>query len=164
VDETRPRLQGSRLTAWELEQYGIPYEIISDNAAGYFLQSGQVHKVLFGADRMAANGDVANKIGTYMLALAASDNNVPVYAVVPTSTIDLSLAHGGLIPIEQRESAEVLNLQVAGQPVAPTGAAARNPAFDITPHRLLTAIVTEKGVIYPPFADNLRQVGFPTQG
>ena len=99
VDETRPRLQGSRLTAWELEQYGIPYEIISDNAAGYFLQSGQVHKVLFGADRMAANGDVANKIGTYMLALAASDNIVPVYAVIPTSTIDMSLAHCGLIPI-----------------------------------------------------------------
>ena len=157
VDETRPRLQGARLTAWELEQYGIPYEIISDNAAGYFLQSGQVQKVLFGADRMAANGDVANKIGTYMLALAAYDNNVPAYAVVPTSTIDLSLAHGGLIPIEERSAAEVLSLQVRGQPVTPTGAAARNPAFDVTPHRLLTAIVSEKGVIYPPFEENLRK-------
>lgn len=157
VDETRPRLQGARLTAWELEQYGIPYEIISDNAAGYFLQSGQVQKVLFGADRMAANGDVANKIGTYMLALAAYDNNVPAYAVVPTSTIDLSLAHGGLIPIEERSAAEVLSLQVGGQPVTPTGAAARNPAFDVTPHRLLTAIVSEKGVIYTPFEENLRK-------
>lgn len=157
VDETRPRLQGSRLTAWELGQYGIPYEIISDNAAGYFLQSGQVQKVFFGGDRMAANGDVANKIGTYMLALAANDNNVPAYAVVPSSTIDLSLAHGGMIPIEEREAAEVLNLQIGGQPVTPMGAAARNPAFDVTPHRLLTAIVTEKGVIYPPFADNLRK-------
>lgn len=157
VDETRPRLQGARLTAWELEQYGIPYEIISDNAAGYFLQSGQVQKVLFGADRMAANGDVANKIGTYMLALAAYDNNVPAYAVVPTSTIDLSLAHGGLIPIEERSAAEVLSLQVGGQSVTPTGAAARNPAFDVTPHRLLTAIVSEKGVIYTPFEENLRK-------
>jgi methylthioribose-1-phosphate isomerase len=158
VDETRPRLQGSRLTAWELEQYGISYEIISDNAAGYFLRSGQVQKVLFGADRVAANGDVANKIGTYMLALAAADNDVPVYAVVPTSTIDPSLAHGGLIPIEERHPEEVLDLQVGGQPVAPQGAAARNPAFDLTPHRLLTAIVTEKGIIYPPFADNIQKI------
>jgi methylthioribose-1-phosphate isomerase len=155
VDETRPRLQGSRLTAWELEQYGIPYEIISDNAAGHFLHSGQVQKVFFGGDRMAANGDVANKIGTYMLALAAHDNDVPAYSVVPTSTIDLSLAHGGLIPIEERDSQEVLNLQVGGQPASPSGAHARNPAFDVTPHRLLTAIVTENGVVYPPFGINL---------
>jgi len=155
VDETRPRLQGARLTAWELEQYGIPYEIISDNAAGYFLSSGQVQKVFFGADRVAANGDVANKIGTYMLALAAWDNNVPTYTVVPTPTIDLSLAHGGLIPIEERDAGEVLNLQVGGQPVTPKGASARNPAFDVTPHRLLTAIITENGVVYPPFEDNL---------
>lgn len=155
VDETRPLLQGARLTAWELEQYDIPYEIISDGAAGYFLSTGQVDKVLFGADRVAANGDVANKIGTYMLALAAWDNHVPVYAVVPTSTIDLSLAHGGLIPIEERPPAEVLNLQVAGQPVAPKNAKARNPAFDITPHRLISAIITEKGVVYPPFSQNL---------
>jgi methylthioribose-1-phosphate isomerase len=155
VDETRPRLQGARLTAWELEQYSIPYEIISDNAAGYFLSSGQVQKVLFGADRVAANGDVANKIGTYMLALAANDNDIPTYAVVPTPTIDLSLAEGGLIPIEERDPAEVLGLQVGGKLVAPEGAAARNPAFDVTPHRLLTAIVTENGVVYPPFEDNL---------
>jgi methylthioribose-1-phosphate isomerase len=158
VDETRPRLQGARLTAWELEQYGIPYEIISDNAAGYFLHTGQVQKVLFGADRVASNGDVANKIGTYMLALAAEDNHVPAYAVVPTSTIDLSLAHGGLIPIEERDGAEVLDLQAGGQPVAPKGAVARNPAFDLTPHRLLTAIITERGVIYPPYDENIRKV------
>ncbi|MEW5872556.1 MAG: S-methyl-5-thioribose-1-phosphate isomerase [Chloroflexota bacterium] len=158
VDETRPRLQGARLTAWELQQYGIPYEIISDNAAGYFLRSGQVQKVFFGGDRMAANGDVANKIGTYMLALAAHDNGVPAYSVVPTSTIDLSLAHGGLIPIEERDASEVLNIQANGQPVSPQGAKARNPAFDVTPHRLLTAIVTENGVVYPPFEENLRKV------
>lgn len=155
VDETRPRLQGARLTAWELERYGIPYDIISDNAAGYFLRSGQVQKVFFGADRVAANGDVANKIGTYMLALAANDNGVPAYAVVPTSTIDLSLSHGGLIPIEERSPEEVLNLKADGKQVAPQGAGARNPAFDVTPHGLLTAIVTENGVVYPPFEVNL---------
>jgi len=157
VDETRPRLQGARLTAWELEQYGIPYEVISDSAAGYFLRSGQVQKVFFGGDRMAANGDVANKIGTYMLALAAHDNQVPVYTVVPSSTIDFSLANGELIPIEERDPGEVLALLSAGQPVFPPGAKARNPAFDVTPHRLLTAIITEVGVVYPPFAHNLRQ-------
>jgi methylthioribose-1-phosphate isomerase len=158
VDETRPRLQGSRLTAWELEQYGISYEIISDNAAGYFLSSGQVQKAFFGGDRMAANGDLANKIGTYMLALAARDNHVPAYAVVPTSTVDLSLSSGKQIPIEERNPEEVLNLQVNGQPVAPQGAAARNPAFDITPNRLLAGIVTENGVVYPPYEDNLPKV------
>jgi len=155
VDETRPRLQGARLTAWELSQYGIPYDIITDSAAGYFLRSGRVQKVLFGADRVAANGDVANKIGTYLLALAASDNAVPVYAVVPFSTVDLSLEHGDLIPIEERDAQEVLDIQVSGQPVAPANATARNPAFDVTPHRLLTAIVTEFGIIWPPFKDNL---------
>ena len=155
VDETRPRLQGARLTAWELQQYGIPFDIIPDNAAGYFLRSGQVQKVFFGGDRMAANGDVANKIGTYMLALAAFDNQVPAYTVVPTSTIDLSLAHGGMIPIEERDPHEVLGLEFEGLPVAPAGAGARNPAFDVTPHRLLTGIVTEAGVIYPPYLENL---------
>ena len=155
VDETRPRLQGARLTAWELQQYGIPYDIISDNAAGYFLSSGEAQKVFFGGDRMAANGDVANKIGTYMLALAAKDNNVPAYSVVPTSTIDMSLARGELIPIEERNAREVLALQIDGESIAPQGAAARNPAFDVTPHRLLTGIVTELGVVYPPFNENL---------
>jgi methylthioribose-1-phosphate isomerase len=158
VDETRPRLQGARLTAWELEQYGIPYEIITDNMAGHFLQTGQVQKVLFGGDRVAANGDVANKVGTYMLALAADDNRVPVYAVVPTSTIDLSLAHGGLIPIEQRDPQEVLDIQLHGERVAPHGARARNPAFDVTPARLLTAIVTENGVVSAPFEINLPKI------
>jgi methylthioribose-1-phosphate isomerase len=158
VDETRPRLQGARLTAWELGQYGIPYEIIADGAAGYFLRSGKAQKVFFGADRVASNGDVANKIGTYMLALAAVDNAVPAYAVVPTSTIDLSLASGEQIPIEERGPQEVLDLQVSGQAVVPPGATARNPAFDITPARLLSAIVTENGLVYPPFTDNLARV------
>jgi methylthioribose-1-phosphate isomerase len=156
VDETRPRLQGARLTAWELEQYGIPYEIISDNMSGYFLKAGKAQKVFFGADRVAANGDVANKIGTYMLSLAAHDNHVPAYAVVPTSTVDLSLAHGDLIPIEERNTDEVLGIQFHGEPIAPKNAKARNPAFDITPNRLLSGIVTENGVVYPPFDVNLK--------
>ncbi len=164
VDETRPRLQGARLTAWELQQYGIPFDIISDNAAGYFLQTGQAQKVFFGGDRMAANGDVANKIGSYMLALAAHDNGIPVYTVVPTSTVDLTLAHGGLIPIEERSPEEVLGLQFQGQTVVPRGATARNPAFDVTPARLLTGIVTENGVIYPPFEINLLKVIKTSEG
>ena len=110
---------------------------------------------------MAANGDVANKIGSYMLALAAHDNRIPVYPVVPTSTIDLELENGKLIPIEERPANEVLNLEINGQPIAPLTASARNPAFDITPHRLLTAIVTEKGVIWPPFEEKLRRIGQP---
>lgn len=158
VDETRPRLQGARLTAWELDRYGIPYDIITDNSAGYFLQTGQVQKVIFGADRVAANGDVANKIGTYMLCLAAFDNDVPAYSVVPTSTIDLSLASGDLISIEEREEAEVLELVLKGLKVTPEGASARNPAFDVTPHRLISGIVTENGVVYPPYDVNLRKV------
>jgi len=161
VDETRPRLQGSRLTAWELEQYGIPYDIISDNMAGYFLSTGKAQKVFFGADRVAANGDIANKIGTYMLSLAAHDNGVPVYAVVPTSTIDLTLRDGSLIPIEEREPDEVLDIQYHGERAAPRGAKARNPAFDITPNRLLSAIVTENGIVYPPFESNLLEFTLP---
>lgn len=157
VDETRPRLQGARLTAWELDQYGVSYEIITDNAAGYFLSSGMVDRVLVGADRTASNGDVANKIGTYMLALAANDNQVPFFAVVPTSTIDLSTAEGRLIPIEERNPGEVLEIEVAGERIVPPGAAARNPAFDITPNRLISGIVTECGVVYPPYEVNLQQ-------
>ncbi len=156
VDETRPRLQGARLTAWELEQYGISYEIITDNAAGYFLSSGKIDRVLVGADRVAANGDVANKIGTYMLALAARDNQVPFFAVVPTSTVDLTLPAGSLIPIEERDPKEVLELHYFGEQTSPQTAKARNPAFDITPGRLITGIVTENGVVYPPFESNLR--------
>ena len=155
VDETRPRLQGSRLTAWELQQYKIPFDIITDGAAGFYLRSGEVRKVFFGGDRVAANGDLANKIGTYMLALAAYDNGVPNCAVIPTSTIDLSLEHGGLIPIEERDPDEVLHIQIDGQNVAPANASARNPSFDITPHRLLSVIVTENGLVYPPFLENL---------
>lgn len=155
VDETRPRLQGARLTAWELERYGIPFDLISDNAAGYFLRTGQVQKAFVGADRVAANGDVANKIGTYMLALAAKDNDVPFYSVVPTSTVDLSLTHGGLIPIEERDQGEVLALEVGGKRVTPEGTTARNPAFDVTPNRLISGIVTENGVVYPPYDENL---------
>jgi methylthioribose-1-phosphate isomerase len=158
VDETRPRLQGARLTAWELEQYGIPYEIITDNAAGHMLRTGQAQKVFFGADRVAANGDVANKIGTYMLSLAAHANGVPVYPVVPSSTVDLSLASGDLIPIEERSQDEVLDIQINHEQVVPKGARARNPAFDVTPNHLLTALVTDKGIIYPPFTTNLPRV------
>ncbi len=155
VDETRPRLQGARLTAWELSQYGIPYEIISDGSAGYFLRSGQANKVFFGADRVAANGDVANKVGSYMLALAAHANGAPVYSVFPTSTVDASLPNGDSIPIEERDPAEVLDIQVRGERVVPQGAKARNPAFDVTPHELFTGLVTENGVVYPPFDINL---------
>jgi methylthioribose-1-phosphate isomerase len=158
VDETRPRLQGARLTAWELSQYGISYEIISDGAAGYLLRSGEAQKVFFGADRVAANGDVANKIGTYMLSLAAYSNGVPAYSVFPTSTVDLALPNGDLIPIEMRDPAEVLDIQLAGAAVMPNGARARNPAFDITPHYLISALVTEKGIVYPPFHSELPRI------
>lgn len=158
VDETRPRLQGSRLTAWELKQMGIPFDIISDNMAGYFLSTGQVQKVFFGADRVTAGGDVANKIGSYMLALAAHDNAVPVYSVFPTSTVDLSLQDGKQIPIEERDQEEVLALSLKGQCVVPEGATARNPAFDVTPARLITGYVTELGVVSQPFSVHYPQL------
>jgi methylthioribose-1-phosphate isomerase len=156
VDETRPRLQGARLTAWELEQYGIPYDIITDGSSGYLMRKGMVQKVVFGADRVAANGDVANKIGTYMLALAAYDNGIPAYSVFPVSTIDFDLPRGDLIPIEERDQAEVLALTLMGEPVAPENATARNFAFDVTPNRIISGWVTEKGVIYPPFKTNMQ--------
>ena len=155
VDETRPRLQGARLTAWELEQYGISYDIITDNASGYLMSKGLVQKVIFGADRVAANGDVANKIGSYMLALAAYDNGVPAYSAFPISTVDFELDRGELIPIEEREEAEVLDLTLMGKKVTPDNASARNIAFDVTPNRLLSGWITEKGVIRPPFKENL---------
>jgi methylthioribose-1-phosphate isomerase len=155
IDETRPRLQGSRLTAWECEQYEIPYEIITDNAAGYFLRSGRVQKVFFGADRVAANGDVVNKVGTYMLSLAAHANRVPVISVFPLSSFDPTLAKGGDVKIEQRDSNEVLGILYQGERIAPLAAQALNPAFDITPHELISAMVTEKGVLHPPFDQNL---------
>ncbi|MGQ0602434.1 MAG: S-methyl-5-thioribose-1-phosphate isomerase [Anaerolineales bacterium] len=155
VDETRPRLQGARLTAWELQQAGVPFDLISDTAAGYFMRKGQVNLCLVGADRVAANGDVANKIGTYQLAVLAKENGVPFYSVVPTSTVDLSLAHGDQIPIEERDAEEVLEIHVKGERATPQGITARNPAFDVTPNKYLTAIVTENGIIRPPFVTNL---------
>lgn len=156
VDETRPRLQGARLTAWELEQYGIPYDIITDSSSGYLMRKGMIQKVIFGADRVAANGDVANKIGTYMLSLAAYDNGIPAYCAFPISTVDFELERGALIPIEEREMAEVLQLSLMGKRVSPESATARNFAFDVTPARLVSAWITEKGVIYPPFKHNLQ--------
>jgi len=158
VDETRPRLQGSRLTAWELQQYGIPFDLITDSAAGYFLRTGRVNKVLFGADRVARNGDVANKIGSYMLSLAAHANQVPVYSVFPLSTVDLELASGDQIPIEERPADEVLALKFEDLPAAPDGISALNPAFDVTPHELHTGLVTEEKVIYPPFEESLPEL------
>jgi methylthioribose-1-phosphate isomerase len=155
VDETRPRLQGARLTAWELKQAGVPFDLISDTAAGYFMRKGQVNVCLVGADRVAANGDVANKIGTYQLAVLAKENGVPFYAVVPTSTVDLTLANGDLIPIEERAPDEVLNIAVAGEKATPDGITARNPAFDVTPNRYLTGIITENGIVRPPYSKNL---------
>jgi methylthioribose-1-phosphate isomerase len=155
VDETRPRLQGARLTAWELLQYGIPFEVITDNMAGYFLQTRKANKVFFGADRIAANGDVVNKIGSYMLALAAFDNAIPVYVVAPFSSVDFALSSGSQIPIEERDPEEVLGLQFNGEQIFPKGTTARNPAFDFTPNRLITAIVTENGIVRPPFRQNL---------
>ncbi|MCZ2113735.1 MAG: S-methyl-5-thioribose-1-phosphate isomerase [Anaerolineae bacterium] len=154
VDETRPRLQGARLTAWELHERGISFDLIADNAAGHFMRAGEVDIVLVGSDRTAANGDVANKIGTYQLGVLAQANGVPFYPVVPTSTIDLDLPTGDLIPIEERDPDEVLI--VGSQRIAPEGITARNPAFDVTPHRYVTGIVTEAGIVYPPFVKNLR--------
>lgn len=162
VDETRPRLQGAFLTAWELKERGIPFDLIADNAAGHFMRTGQVNLVLVGSDRTAANGDVANKIGTYKLAVVAKENGVPFYPVVPTSTIDLNLAHGDLIPIEERSGEEVVS--ILGHSIAPAGISARNPAFDVTPHRYVTGIVTEAGIVYPPFLKNLRQAVEAEQG
>ncbi len=154
LDETRPRLQGARLSAWELERYGVPYHIIADEAAGYFMQRGQVNLVLVGADCVAANGDVANKIGTYMLAVLARENGVPFYAVVPRSTINLNLASGQEIPIEERDPHEVTTPY--GLALMPAHYPALNPAFDVTPHRYVTGIITDAGIAYPPFTTSLR--------
>ena len=151
VDETRPRLQGARLTAWELSQYKIPYDIISDNAAGYFLQKGEANKVFFGGDRVARNGDVANKIGTYMLALAAFPIRYLYIVLYPPQRSTCHYLMVRNIPIEERSQDEVLDIQFQGQRVTPEGSSARNPAFDVTPNNLLTGIVTEKGIINPPF-------------
>jgi len=158
VDETRPRFQGARLTAWELQQLDIPFTLITDNAAGHFMRTAQVDIVLVGADRVAANGDVANKIGTYKLAVVAQANGIPFHPCVPTSTIDLSLSTGDDIPIEERPAGEITGVVYQGRPIAPEGVHVANPAFDVTPHRYVTGIVTENGIAYPPFEVSLRRV------
>lgn len=154
VDETRPRLQGSRLTAWELAQEGIDHVVIADNAAGLLLQRGEIDLVLVGADRIAANGDLANKIGTYEKAVVAKENRVPFYVAAPTTTIDFGLRTGKDIPIENRDEQEVLS--VGGTRLAPEGTRALNPAFDVTPARYITAYITERGVVRPPSIRGLR--------
>jgi methylthioribose-1-phosphate isomerase len=156
VDETRPRLQGARLTAWELMNEGIPMTLIADNVAGHLMRTGQVDIVFVGSDRTAGNGDVANKIGTYKLAVLARENGIPFYAVVPTSTIDLSLSSGDDIPIEERDAREVTH--IGDCQIAPDGVRVRNVAFDVTPHRYVTGIITENGIAYPPYRQSLRRV------
>ncbi len=157
--ETRPFLQGARLTVWELQQDGIPATLITDNMAGHFLKSGRIGCVIVGADRIAANGDVANKIGTYSVAVLAKENGVPFYVAAPISTLDLTLDSGDRIPIEQRAAGEVTH--VFGVPVAPEGTRVENPAFDVTPNRYVTAIITERGVARPPYAGSLRNLVNP---
>jgi len=156
VDETRPRLQGARLTSWELMNEGIPMTLIADNVAGHLMRTGQVEIVFVGSDRTAANGDVANKIGTYKLAVLAKENGIPFYAVVPTSTIDLSVPTGDDIPIEERGVEEVTH--PGGCQIAPDGVQVLNVAFDVTPHRYVTGIITENGIAYPPFKKSLRRM------
>ncbi|NIV36694.1 MAG: S-methyl-5-thioribose-1-phosphate isomerase [Anaerolineae bacterium] len=156
VDETRPRLQGARLTSWELMNEGIPMTLIADNVAGHLMRTGQVDIVVVGSDRTAANGDVANKIGTYKLGVLAKENGIPFYAIVPTSTIDLSVPTGDDIPIEEREALEVTHVRESQ--IAPDGVRVLNVAFDVTPHRYVTGIVTENGIAYPPFKKNLRRM------
>jgi methylthioribose-1-phosphate isomerase len=156
ADETRPFLQGARLTVWELQQDGIAATLITDNMAGHFLRSGRIGCVIVGADRIAANGDVANKIGTYSVAVLAKENGVPFYVAAPISTLDLTLATGDAIPIEERPAREVTH--VFGVSVAPDGVAVQNPAFDVTPSRYVTAIVTERGVAQSPYEESLRRL------
>jgi methylthioribose-1-phosphate isomerase len=156
VTETRPLLQGARLTTWELKKANIPATLITDSMAGYFMRRGEVDCVIVGADRIAANGDTANKIGTYSLAVLAAENGIPFYVAAPTTTIDLSLTSGDEIPIEQRRQEEVTH--IAGVSIAPRGFDAANPAFDITPHRFIAAIITERGIIKEPYTDGLRAI------
>jgi methylthioribose-1-phosphate isomerase len=156
ADETRPFLQGARLTVWELLQDSIPTTLITDNMAGYFLHSGRIGCVVVGADRIAANGDVANKVGTYSVAVLAKENGVPFYVAAPISTLDLKLESGDRIPIEQRPAAEVTT--VFGTRVAPEGTAVQNPAFDVTPNQYVTAIITERGVARAPYRESLARL------
>lgn len=153
VDETRPYLQGARLTAWELKEENIPFHLISDNMAGHFISRGEVDCIITGADRVAANGDTANKIGTYTLAVLAKEKNIPFYIAAPCSTIDLKIKSGSEIPIEERSAEEVTF--IAGKRIAPLGIKVKNPAFDVTPHRYITAIITEKGIVRNPYQKNL---------
>jgi methylthioribose-1-phosphate isomerase len=154
ADETRPFLQGSRLTAWELMKDGIPTTVISDNMAGAIMRQGKIGAVIVGADRIAANGDVANKIGTYTVAVLAKEHGIPFYVAAPFSTVDLNTPDGTQIPIEQRSSREVTHM--AGKQIAPDGVGVENPAFDVTPHQYVSAIVTERGIMREPYAETLR--------
>jgi methylthioribose-1-phosphate isomerase len=154
ADETRPFLQGARLTAWELAKEDIPVTIITDSMAGHFLKSGEIDCAIVGADRIAGNGDVANKIGTYMVAIAAHENNIPFYVAAPLSTVDLSLDSGDQIPIESRADEEVTHFR--GQQVAPEGVNVANPAFDVTPHRYVSAIITDAGIAREPYDTSLK--------
>ncbi len=156
ADETRPFLQGARLTAWELQRDGIETTLITDNMAGHFLKSGRIGCVVVGADRIAANGDVANKVGTYGVAVLAKENNVPFYVAAPISTLDLTLETGDKIPIEERAAKEVTH--IAGLSIAPEGIKVANPAFDVTPNRYVSAIITERGVARAPFTEQLREL------
>jgi methylthioribose-1-phosphate isomerase len=153
VDETRPRLQGGRLTAWELQQQGIPFQVIADSASGHFMRRVGVDLCVVGADRVAANGDTANKIGTYNLAVVAHENGVPFYVAAPTTTIDMATANGDLIEIEERPAVEVTH--VGESQITPDGVEVGNPAFDVTPAKYITAIITEKGIAYPPYEESL---------
>jgi methylthioribose-1-phosphate isomerase len=156
ADETRPFLQGARLTAWELHREGIPVTVLTDGMAGWLMQRGEIGCVVVGADRIAANGDAANKIGTYALAVLARHHGLPFYVAAPWSTVDLATLRGADIPIEERESDEVLT--IAGQRIAPVGVRARYPAFDVTPAPLVTAIITERGVVRAPYVEGLRAI------
>jgi len=155
ADETRPYLQGARLTAWELQHDGIDVTLITDNMSGHFFQQGQFDAVIVGADRIAANGDAANKIGTYTVAVLAHAHNVPFYIAAPLTTIDPDCANGTLIPIEERSAAEVTSF--GGKNIAPEGVTVRHPAFDVTPARLITAIITDRGVLRAPFDESIRR-------
>jgi len=156
ADETRPFLQGSRLTAWELTKDGIPTTVISDNMAGAIMKQGKIAAVVVGADRIAANGDVANKIGTYTVAVLAKEHEIPFYVAAPWSTIDLATPSGDAIPIEQRSWREVTHL--AGKQLTPDGVSIENPAFDVTPHRYVTGIISERGIAKAPYGESLRRL------
>jgi methylthioribose-1-phosphate isomerase len=162
ADETRPVLQGARLTAWELQRLGIPVTVIADGLAGSLMAGDEVDCVIVGADRIAANGDVANKVGTYALAVLAAHHQLPFYVAAPTSSIDLTLSTGAAIPIERRPGDEVA--MMAGQRLVPRGVEVDNRAFDVTPGALVSAIVTDEGVAWPPFSDSLSRIGVSTSG